>query len=128
MTAVDLFFQSKSDTMPIEVRLAPLVNGYPSREIMKNSVCILNPNQVVISDDASQPTRARFPAPVYLGTGEYAFVVLTQTDEYNQWISQVGEVDISTAGQPELGQVVISKQPKLGTLFKGQNAGTWTAS
>tara|TARA_Y100001972_G_scaffold121944_1_gene166746 strand:- start:2272 stop:4623 length:2352 start_codon:yes stop_codon:yes gene_type:complete len=128
MTGVDLFFQSKSETMPLEVRLAPLVNGYPSRQIMKNSVCILNPNQVVVSDDASLPTRATFPSPVYLATGEYAFVVLAQTDEYNQWISQIGEVDISTAGQPELGQVVISKQPSLGSLFKGQNAGTWTAS
>jgi len=128
MTSVDLFFQSKSDTIPLEVRIAPIVNGYPSRQIMKNSVCILNPSQVEVSDDASVPTKATFPAPVYLATGEYAFVVLTMTDEYNQWISQVGEVDITTAGQPELGQVVISKQPTLGSLFKGQNAGTWTAS
>ena len=128
MTAVDLFFQSKSETIPLEVRIAPIVNGYPSREIMKNSICILNPTDVNISEDASIPTRANFPSPVYLAKGEYAFVVLTFTDEYNQWISQVGEVDITTAGQPELGQVVISKQPTLGSLFKGQNAGTWTAS
>ena len=128
MTGVDLFFQSKSETIPLEVRIAPIVNGYPTRDIMPNSICILNPRDVNISDDATIPTRCTFPSPVYCPTGEYAFVVLTMTDEYNQWISQVGEVEISSANQTELQKVVISKQPTLGSLFKGQNAGTWTAS
>ncbi len=40
----------------------------------------------------------------------------------------MGEDDILTKDLPELAKVVISKQPSTGSLFKSQNASTWTAS
>ena len=49
------------------------------------------------------PTTFTFPSPIYLPRGEYAFVIVTATSEYNQWICQVGEPDISTADNTEPG-------------------------
>ena len=128
MTSVDFFFATKSETIPLDVRVVDVVNGYPSRNIVKNGQVILNPDQVNVSADASVPTTFTFPSPIYLPRGEYAFVVVTATSEYNQWICQVGEPEISTLGNEELGQVIVTKQPSLGSLFKGQTAGTWTPS
>ena len=128
MTSVDFFFATKSETIPIDVRVVNVVNGYPSRNIVKNGQVILNPDQVNISADATVPTTFTFKSPIYLPRGEYAFVIVTATSEYNQWICQVGETEISTADNTELGQVIVTKQPSLGSLFKGQTAGTWTPS
>ena len=128
MTSVDFFFATKSETIPLDVRVVDVVNGYPSRNIVKNGQVILNPDQVNVSADASVPTTFTFPSPIYLPRGEYAFVIVTATSEYNQWICQIGEPDISTADNTELGQVIVTKQPSLGSLFKGQTAGTWTPS
>jgi len=128
MTSVDFFFATKSETVPIELRVVSVVNGYPSRNMVKNGNVILNPDQVNISSDATVPTTFTFPSPIYLPAGEYSYVIITSTREYNQWICQVGESDISTADNTELGQVIVTKQPSLGSLFKGQTAGTWTPS
>ena len=130
--AVDMFFQSRSETIPLQISIVEMENGYPSRRAVGNSIVTVNPQDVNVSDDASIPTRIYFPSPVYLAGdpagAEYAYVVVTATDEYNQWIAQVGEVDITTSSQSELGKVVITQQPSLGSLFKAQNAATWTAS
>ncbi len=128
MTSVDFFFATRSETIPLDVRVVDVVNGYPSRNIVKNGQVILNPDQVNVSADASVPTTFTFPSPIYLPRGEYAFVIVTATSEYNQWICQVGEAEISTSLNTELGQVIVTKQPSLGSLFKGQTAGTWTPS
>ena len=128
ITSVDLFFATKSETIPLELRVVDVVNGYPSRNVRKHSIVVKNPSEVNVSSDASLPTTFTFRSPVYLPQGEYAFVVITATSDYNQWICQIGEEDISTADQPELGKVIVTKQPTLGSLFKGQTAGTWTPS
>ena len=128
ITSVDFFFATKSDTIPLELRIVDVVNGYPSRAVRKHGTVIKNPEDVNISSDASVPTTFTFPSPIYLPEGEYAFVVITATSDYNQWICQIGEADISTADQSELGKVIVTKQPTLGSLFKGQTAGTWTPS
>ena len=128
MTSVDFFFATKSETVPIELRVVGVVNGYPSRNMIKNGNVILNPDQVSISSDGTVPTTFTFKSPIYLPAGEYAYIVITSTREYNQWICQVGESDIRTANNTELGQVIVTKQPSLGSLFKGQTAGTWTPS
>ena len=128
MTSVDLYFQSKSETIPLDLRVVDVVNGYPSRNIVKNGRVILEPDQVSVSSDATVPTKFTFSSPIYLPTGEYAFVVVTATSEYNQWICQIGEADITTSTESELGKVIVTKQPSIGSLFKGQTAGTWTPS
>ena len=62
------------------------------------------------------------------GGNEYALVVVSPSTEYNIWISRLGEEDVSTTGLGESQKVLITQQPYLGSLFKSQNASTWTPS
>ena len=55
-------------------------------------------------------------------------VVVSPSTEYNIWISRLGEEDVSTTGLGESQKVLITQQPYLGSLFKSQNASTWTPS
>ncbi len=128
MTGVDMFFQSRSETIPVKIRIVPLENGYPSVKVMKHSEVELDPEQVNISDDGSVPTRFTFPAPVYLPAGDYAFYLGSASGDYDAWISQVGEADINTLFGNQFQRVVVTKQPAQGSLFKAQSNNTWTAS
>jgi hypothetical protein len=131
VTSVDLFFQSKDESLPVVVELRPMRLGVPTEEIYPFSQIILNPDQIEISDDASVATNVQFDAPVYLSSGEHAIVLRSDSTEYFAWISQLGEVDISTRNRPESERIVVSSQPdisRIGVLFKSQNASTWTAS
>jgi len=127
-TSVDLYFATKSSTIPVELRIVTVENGSPSGNIVEGSSIIKYPNEITTSSNALSPTTFTFDAPVYLSKGEYAFVILADTDAYNVWISRVGEEDISTINLPEIQKVIINKQPSLGSLFKSQNASTWDAS
>ena len=88
------------------------------------------PDQINVSSDASLATNFTFDSPIYLEGGgkEYAIVVVSPSTEYNVWISRLGEEDISTLGLGESQKVLITQQPYLGSLFKSQNASTWTPS
>ena len=127
VTSVDFFFATKSETVPLEIRIVDVVNGYPSNGIRKHSIVIKNPEEENISEDGSVPTTFTFKSPVYLPFGVYAFVVIADSQDYNQFISQIGEADLRTANQSELGKVIVTKQPTLGSLFKGQTTDSWTA-
>ena len=61
------------------------------------------------------------------GLREYAIVLLSDSTEYTAWISRLGEPDVTSAAN-EAGQVFVSVQPVLGSLFKSQNASSWDAS
>jgi hypothetical protein len=50
-------------------------------------------------------------------------VVLTDDYEYDYYLSELGKVPLGAAN----ADVVVSKQPHLGSLFKSQNERTWTA-
>ena len=58
----------------------------------------------------------------------FAIVLISNSLNYNAWISRMGEVDISTANLPDEQQVIISQQPYLGSFFKSQNGSTWDPS
>ena len=126
MTSVDIFFATKSENIPVMLEIVTLVNGYPSQNVLGFKV--LDAVNVKTSTDAKTPTTFTFDFPVYLETGEYAFVIKADTQDYNCWVARMGEEDISTKDLPELQKVIINKQPSLGSLFKSQNASTWTAS
>ena len=128
LTAIEVYFSTKSETIPIDLSVVEIANGYPSRNVLKHGKVVLNPDQVQTSDDASIPTKFVFESPVFCPEGEYAFVLDSFTSDYQLWISQMGEAEISTANLSELGQVIISQQPAIGSLFKGQTKSTWTAS
>jgi len=121
ITSIDLYAQSKDDTLPITLQIREVVNGYPSRTIVPFGEVVLNPNQVNISADASTATKFTFNSPVYLQEKtEYCLCLLANTNNYNMWVARVGDKQVGS-------DRTISEQPYAGVMFKSQNGSTWTA-
>jgi hypothetical protein len=129
ITSVDVFMQTKDEELPLTLQVRTVETGLPTSKILPFSVVVKDPSEVNVSEDASIPTTFTFESPIYLtGEQEYALVLVTLAENYNCWISRMGEVDISTANLPDEQQVLISQQPYLGSLFKSQNGTTWDPS
>lgn len=127
--SVDLFMKRKPMTgPPLEVQIRPVVNGFPhsSRVLPLGQAAVL-PKHVNIPENTNDmtsvlatPTRIDFPAPVYLMPGEeYALIVISDSSEYECYVAEMGRRILGK-------DVVVSKQPSLGSLFKSQNSSTWT--
>ena len=98
-----------------------MVNGYPTTTVIPFAEITVDAADISTSTDASTATKFTFPSPVFLQNGiEYAFCVLTNTDEYTMYTSRLGQTTLD-------GTRLISQQPYLGSMFKSQNASTWTA-
>ncbi len=124
VSAVDVFFSTKDVTLPVTLELRKTVNGYPSaKDIILGAQVTLNPDDIVLPVDPTipLPTRFTFDKPIFLEPEEYSMVLLTNSSEYNVFIATVGDTRLDT------GQSVVG-QPYLGSLFKSQNASTWTAA
>ena len=129
LTSVDLFFATKDEELPCGIEVRTVETGYPTTTILPFSKKDVQAADITTSPDASAATRFTFDSPIYLeGGGEYALVVISPSTDYNIWISRIGEEDISTTGLAEAQKVIITQQPYLGSLFKSQNASTWSAS
>lgn len=135
VTSIDVVFASKppaGDETPIRLELRPTVNGYPSsNEVVAaiagegRAVATLRPHQVravktpsLASETAY--TRFQFPAPVHLRAGEYAMVLISNSDEYRVYTAAMSEPVLGT-------NTIVGAQPYAGSFFKSQNASTWTA-
>ena len=123
ITKCDIFFASKDDNdVPLVFQIRTTTNGVPTETILPFSEVIVDPADIIISQDGSLPTSIPMQAPVYLEAGiEYALVLLSDSTKYQVYISRIGEEDLVT-------QTFISNQPYLGSLFKSQNGSTWDAS
>jgi len=126
ISSVDLFFKSKDNVLPVWVEIRPTVNGYPhSSLILPFSSKTIYPIDVKVSDtpssaNTSTATTFEFSNPVYLEAGqEYALVVRTNSLDYEAYIAEMGKKIIGS-------DRIISTQPAVGSLFKSQNASTWT--
>ncbi|HET8688830.1 MAG TPA: DUF4815 domain-containing protein [Methanosarcina sp.] len=118
--SVDFYFAGKDRSIPLYFEIREMSNGLPTTNVLPGSRVSLKPSQVNVSDDASVMTRIKTNYPIYLdGDTEYCFVLISDSPYYRVWVSQVGQDDVSTGQR-------ISKQPYLGSLFKSQNASTWT--
>ena len=125
ITKVSLFFQSKdAGNLPVIFQMRPTENGYPSAtEVIPGTELYLTPDDITVSADASVATNVVLPKPTYLAPGgEYAIVLLTQSFDYNVWISRLGDFPIGETDRK------ITTQPSLGSLFKSQNSTTWEPS
>ena len=128
ITGLDLYFRSKDVSMPVQVQIRPTQNGYPdSSAIIPFADVELQPSQVNIPSNRfdnetvlATPTRVTFESPVYLVPNEYALVVLTNSANYEVYVSEMGKEILGSSKR-------ISEQPYAGSLFKSQNASTWTA-
>lgn len=132
LTKIDIFFASKDTSIPVQMEIREVVNGYPGKVVLPFSRVLLTPDKVNISgtsvlvDGTSYPapntaTSFVFPSPVYVQDAtEYAIVLSSDSNNYKVWISQIGEKNAGT-------DRFISEQPYAGVFFKSQNASTWTA-
>jgi hypothetical protein len=132
LSKVDIFFATKDTSVPVTLEIREVVNGYPGKRVLPFSRIKLNPEQVNLStntvtlDGVSVPkydtaTSFVFPSPVYVQENtEYAIVLASDSNNYKVWISQIGDTMPGSSR-------TISEQPYLGSLFKSQNASTWTA-
>jgi len=128
VTSLDLFFRGKpvNSSIPVTVQLRPVVNGFPhSAAVIPFSEVNLEPSAVNISDnpdpsDANTVTTFTFSSPVHLSGGqEYAIVILSNSNEYLTYVAVIGQDQLGTEER-------ISAQPYAGSLFRSQNASTWT--
>lgn len=123
LTKVDLFFQSKDTTtnLPVRIEIRDVNNGYPGKGVLPFSRVVKAAADVNISEDGTSATTFTFESPVYVENNvEYALVVLSDSNDYRVWIAQMGQLTVG-------GDRLISEQPYAGSLFKSQNASTWTA-
>jgi len=123
LTRCDVFFRTKDDMgIPVQFSIRTMENGLPTQTIVPLSNVALDPEDVVLSTDATLSTTFQFEAPVYLEGGrEYCVVMLSKSAKYSVYISRVGENDITNDSY-------VANQPTLGSLFKSQNASTWEPS
>jgi len=126
LTSVDLFFRAKDASIPITIQIRPVVNGFPhSSAIVPFSEITLEPGSVNTSEtpdpsDSGTVTTFAFSSPVHLSGGqEYALVLLSNSNEYLTYIATIGQNQLGTEDR-------ISAQPYAGSLFRSQNASTWT--
>lgn len=131
LTKVAVYFKTKPSNVanptPVILEIRPVVNGYPSAlEVVPGSIVTKVPSQINLPASQTQaavraaPTYFEFEEPVYLsGFTEYCIVLLTDTTDYNVYVSEA-DAFILGSDQQRIGQ-----QPSLGSLFKSQNARTW---
>ena len=130
-SSIDVFFQSKSDNVPVTLQIREVSYGIPGGpdKIVGELRKTILPEDVQVSADGSVPTTFTFDSLNRLEGGkEYAIVLLSDSDEYNVWVARMGEVEIKTRNIPDVGKVIINRQPSMGSLFKSQNGTTWTPS
>jgi len=129
LTSVDIFFATKDPTEKVEVQLRTVELGTPTDQLVQDySRVILDSEDVIVSEDASLPTKITFPSPIYLqGDTEYAIVLLSPTtDKYQVWTGTMGKKTIESKNLPDVESVVIGRQYLGGSLFKSQNGTIWS--
>ena len=122
ISSVDIFFQSKNaENVPVRLEIREMKDGHPTQRVVPGSRKVLAPGSVNVSANASSATNFAFDFPVYLSQDkEYAVVLISQCDDYNVWISEMGAFDVTNTSQR------ITKQPYNGVFFSSANASTWT--
>ena len=121
VTSVDLFFASKSATLPATVQIRTMVNGYPTTEVLPFAQVAVASSDITTSTDASEATTFTFPSPVFLSNNtEYSICAIANSDEFTIYTAKMGQTTLD-------GARLISQQPYLGSMFKSQNSSTWTA-
>lgn len=120
-TGFDLFFSSKSSTLPVTAYIVLVSNGIPTQQIMPFSSVTLPSASVNVDETTGAiATRFEFSDPVYLLNGtEYAIVITSNSADYRIWVATVGGTDV-------ISKTAITKNVYNGVLLMSQNASTWT--
>ena len=119
-SSVEIYFATKSSTIPVRCEIRNMVNGYPGTDVVPFSTKYLNPSEITTSTDGSVATKFVFPSPVYLHEGtEYCVIFYSDSFDYTAYICRLGDKTLD-------GNRIVSKIPDLGILFKSSNYRTWT--
>ena len=125
-TKVDLFFSAKDTTLPVQIQIRPMVNGFPSSsKIIPGTNKSKAPSAVNTTHSLPSltPTTFEFDEPVFLKGGEdYALVVLADSKDYKIYVAEIDQFQVGSTERRA------NKQPDLGSLFYSQNGVTWTPS
>lgn len=122
LSSVDIWFRTKSSNVPVTLEIRRTVNGYPeSTRSIPFAESILQPEQVSISTNGTTATTFNFANPIHLSPGEYALVLISNSQDYQVFICEVGQTELN-------GTQKVNKQPYIGSLFKSQNSSTWEAN
>ena len=123
-TKVDLFFAAKDASLPVQIQIRPMVNGFPSSsKIIPGTIKSMAAASV--NADTTGPaltaTSFEFDEPVFLkGKEDYALVVIADSKDYEIYIAEIDEFQFGSTEKRA------AKQPDLGSLFYSQNGVTWT--
>lgn len=120
ISAVGLFFKSKSSTLGYRVELRNVINGYPGPDVY--AVKHLASSDITVSDDATSETVFTFENVLgYRPSEHWCFVGIPDQSntDYNLWTSELGTVDVTT------GQRITTQHPNGGSLFHSENNVTW---
>ena len=130
VTKCDVFFRTKdTNGIPVTMQIRTMQTGLPTQTILPFGEVVLDPSQVNVSEDGTVATTFTFPSPVYLSGGNaYCVVLLSASNQYQVWISRMGETDVTTLNKTEAERIIVAQQPLLGSLFKSQNGATWDPS
>ena len=130
VTKAEVYFQAKDkNDIPVTCQLRTMELGLPTSVILPFSSVDIDPDDIVLTNNATKPTTIEFEAPVYLEGGkEYCIVLLSNSTEYKVFISRMGDNDVRFKDEETGDRVRVNTQPTLGSLFKSQNASTWTPS
>jgi hypothetical protein len=120
---ITLFFKSKDSNAntPLSLLLKPVINGYPhpSKFLPLSDVTITS-NSITTSTDASVGVDFEFTSPVFLNPGEYAFSLLTPSNNFEIYSSQIGSSVIKKTTNE--ATVRATKQPHARSLYKNQTS------
>ena len=117
LTAVDLYFQSKSSSVGVEVQIRTTVNGAPTSLQLPYASKHLDSANVNVSQDASLATTFTFDTPIVLETNvQYAIAVIPAggSPDYKIWTAALGQTDVATS-------TPIDRNNQTGSLFISSN-------
>lgn len=102
LSSIDVFFKKKPtagtiDDQPVTLYLVEMENGTPTNRMVPLSMVTKAASSIVAhaTIPAQGANTFTFSDPIYLeGLTEYAFVIFSNSREYEAWISTLGEQDI----------------------------------
>ena len=121
VTSVDVYFATKSSTIPVKAEIRNMVNGYPGTTLIPFGRKWLNPSSINISTDGTTSTTFTFDSPIYLRENiEYCLVLYSDSSDYTVYTARLGDTVLNS-------DRTVSAQPAVGVLFKSANNKTWSA-
>lgn len=119
LKAVEVYFRQKANTTPITLEIREVQNGTITGTVLASKT--LQPEEVIISSDASKATRFTFDDPVLLEENtDYAFVLRSLSDQYLLWVAELEGKDVLT-------KATVIKNPYMpGVMMSSSNNSSWT--